>query len=371
MREAGRYAQAAAVVATAAALAGAVFGRSQLADVVMVFLLGIVIVSLRLGYGPSLFAAVVSVLVYDFFFIPPFYSFAVTDLSHVVTFGVMLLVAVVISSLTQRVRDHAEASREREQRTSVLYGLSRDLSRAQGVRAVGAAAEEHIGEVLGSRISILLPEPGDNLRPVYESRGVEPIVLAERGVAHRAWQTHMSAGRGAPTFSDSRGLYLPLIASRGAVGILGIFPDDPLRFGDPNQMYFLDAFASQVAAAIERAELAREAERRQAEVEAEQLRNALLSSVSHDLRTPLAVITGSASTLLGPDRDVSAVERRSLLQSIYDEAERLNRLIGNLLDMTRLESGAVNVKKEWFPLEEIIGVARTRTEGSLHDRSVG
>ena len=135
-------------------------------------------------------------------------------------------------------------------------------------------------------------------------------------------------------------------------------------------MYFLDAFASQVAAAIERAELTREAERRQAEVEAEQLRNALLSSVSHDLRTPLAVITGSASTLLGPDRDVSAVERRSLLQSIYDEAERLNRLIGNLLDMTRLESGAVNMKKEWFPLEEIIGVARTRTEGSLHDRSV-
>lgn len=217
MREAGRYAQAAGVVGIAAALAGVVFWRSQLADVVMLFLLGIVVVSLRLGYGPSLFAAVLSVLVYDFFFIPPYYSFAVTDLSHVVTFGVMLLVAVVISSLTQRVRDHAEAARK---------------------------------------------------------------------------------------------------------------------------------------------------------LEAEQLRNALLSSVSHDLRTPLAVITGSASMLLGPKRDMSAAEQESLLQSIYDEAERLNRLIGNLLDMTRLESGAVVVKKEWFPMEEVIGVARSRTEGVLKDRSV-
>jgi len=370
MRETARYVPAAAVVATAAALAGVIFGRSQLADVVMLFLLGIVIVSLRLGYGPSLMAAVLSVLVYDFFFIPPYYSFAVSDLSHVVTFGVMLLVAMVISSLTQRVRDHAEGARDRERRTSVLYGLSRDLSRAQGVPAVGAAAAEHIAEVLGSRVSILLREAGDNLRSIYESAGVGAIVAAERGVAHRVWQTHMAAGRGAPTFPDSTGLYLPLIASRGAIGVLAIFPDDPRRFDDPDQLYFLDAFASQVAASVERAELAREADRRQAEVEAEQLRNALLSSVSHDLRTPLAVITGSASTLLGSEGDVSAVERRNLLQSIYDEAERLNRLIGNLLDMTRLESGAVILKKEWFPMEEIIGVARSRTEDALKDRTV-
>jgi two-component system sensor histidine kinase KdpD len=370
MREWWRYASAAGGVAISAAVAGAVFGRSQLADVVMVFLLGIVIVSLRLGYGPSLLAGALSVLVYDFFFIPPYYSFAVTDLSHVVTFGVMLLVAVVISSLTQRVRQHADAAAERERRTSVLYGLSRDLSRALGVQAVGAAAAEHIEEVLGSRVSILLPNANDDLRPVYESPGIREIVAGERGVAHRAWQTHMSAGRGAPTFSDSQGLYLPLVASRGAVGVLGIVPRDPRHFGDANQVYFLDAFASQVAAAIERAELAREAERRQAEVEAEQLRNALLSSVSHDLRTPLAVITGSASTLLGSSRDVSAVEQKSLLQNIYDEAERLNRLIGNLLDMTRLESGAVVVKKEWFPIEEVIGVARSRTEGALRDRNV-
>jgi two-component system sensor histidine kinase KdpD len=369
-RSVWRYPSAGGVVALAAALAGAVFGRSQLADVVMVFLLGIVVVSLRLGYGPSLLAAVLSVLVYDFFFIPPFYSFAVSDLSHVVTFGVMLLVAVVISSLTQRVRTQAEEARERERRTSVLYGLSRDLTRAQGVQAVVAAAAEHIAHVLGSRVGVMLPDGSDNLRPVFESAGIEATIAGERGVAHRVWQTHLPAGRGAPTFSDSQGLYLPLIGSKGAVGVLAILPKDNHPFADPDQLYFLDAFSSQVAVAIERAELAREADHKQALVEAEQLRNALLSSVSHDLRTPLAIITGSASTLLGSERDVSSDERRSLLTNIYDEAGRLNRLIGNLLDMTRLESGQVTVKKEWFPIEELIGVARARTEAVLKDRDV-
>src|SRR5262249_41907637 len=155
--------------------------------VVMLFLLGIVVVSLRLGYGPAVFAGVLSVLVYDFFFIPPFYTFAVADLRHVVTFGVMLLVAVVISSLNQRVRQQTEEVQERERRTAVLYGLSRDLSRAQGVEAVSKAAADHIAEVLGSRICIYLADAGDNLRSVYQSAGLETVVLAERGVPHRVW----------------------------------------------------------------------------------------------------------------------------------------------------------------------------------------
>ena len=224
----------------------------------------------------------------------------------------------------------------------------------------------HVGRVLGSRVSVLLPDEGDNLRAVFESQGVGPIVAIERGVAQAVWRTHRNAGCGASAFSESQGLYLPLIGSKGAVGVLGIFPDDPQRFEDPSQFYLLDAFASQTAAAVERGELAGEATRRKAEVETERLRNSLLSSVSHDLRTPLAVITGSASTLLGDDRVVSPTERRSLLQGIFDEAERLNRLIGNLLDMTRIESGAIQLKKEWYPIEEVIGVARARTRRHPH-----
>jgi two-component system sensor histidine kinase KdpD len=364
------YVEAAGIVAIAAALSGAVFGRSQLADVVMLFLLGIVIVSLRLGHGPSLFAAVLTVLVYDFFFIPPFYSLSVRDLRHVVTFAVMLLVAAVISGLTRSVRDHAEAVRAREYRTAVLYHLSRDLARAQDVHAILTAAAEHVAQVFASRMVVFVPRPGDNLASVYESAGLGANVRAELGVAHRAWQSRLQAGLSTTTFPESHGLYLPLIASRGSVGVMGLFPEDRHRFDDPDQRYFLDTFASQMAAAMERADLGEEAEHQRLQADTERLRNALLSSVSHDLRTPLAIIAGAASTLLNETQELPKDEKRSLLQSIYDEGDRLNRLIGNLLDMTRLESGTLKVKREWYPVEEIIGVALNRTEQRLKGREV-
>jgi two-component system sensor histidine kinase KdpD len=364
------YLEAAGIVALAGALSGVFFGRSQLADVVMLFLLGIVIVSLTLGHGPSLFAAVLTVLVYDFFFIPPFYSFAVSDLRHVVTFAVMLLVAAVISSLMRRVRDQAEAAREREHRTEVLYHLSRDLARAQSVQAILSAAAEHVAHVFESRMVVLIPQPGDNLGPIYTSAGLEANIRAELGVAYAAWRSHRHAGLLTPIFSESSGHYLPLIASRGSVGVMGLFPDDRQRFDQPDQRFFLDTFASQMAAAMERAELAAEAEHQRIQVDTERLRNALLSSVSHDLRTPLAVIAGAASTLLKEAEALPKQERQSLLESIFDEGDRLNRLIGNLLDMTKLESGTVQVKREWYPVEEIFGVALNRTEARLKGRPV-
>jgi len=364
------YVAAAGIVAVAAAFSGAVFGRSQLADVVMVFLLGIVIVSLRLGHRPSLFAAVLSVLVYDFFFIPPYYTFTVADLRHVITFAVMLLVAFVISSLTRTVRDHAEAAGEREQRTAVLYHLSRDLARAQSAHAILLAAAQHVAQVFGSRMVVFVPRPGDNLTPLYQSAGLEATLRAELGVAHAAWRSRLQAGLSTATFPGSQGLYLPLIASRGSVGVMGVFPDDRHRFENSDQRYFLDMFASQMAAAMERAELGEEAEHQRIQADTERLRNALLSSVSHDLRTPLAIITGAASTLLNETHELPKDENRSLMQSIYDEGDRLNRLIGNLLDMTRLESGTLTVKKEWYPIEEIIGVALNRTEQRLKGRNL-
>src|SRR5262249_36377158 len=220
------YLEAAGVVAVAAGLSGAVFGRSQLADVVMLFLLGIVIVSLRLGPGPSLFAAVLAVLAYDFFFIPPYYTFTVSDLRHVVTFAVMLLVAFVIAGLTRTVRNQAEAARVREERTAVLYHLSRDLARAQGVGAILAAGADNVAHVFGSRMAVLVPRPGDVLSPIYQSERLDATIGAELGVAHAAWRTRLQAGLSTPTFSEALGLYLPLIASRGAVGVMGLFPAD-------------------------------------------------------------------------------------------------------------------------------------------------
>jgi two-component system sensor histidine kinase KdpD len=188
----------------------------------------------------------------------------------------------------------------------------------------------------------------------------------ELGVAQWVYEHQQMAGLGTATLPSAEALYLPLLASRGVIGVLGIRPAQPRRLLAPEQVYLLETFASQTALAIERAALAEEAQRAQLQIETERLRSSLLSSVSHDLRTPLAAVIGAASSLLDSDTVLDAPTRRELLQTIYDEADRLNRLVNNLLHMTRLESGSVQVEKEWQPLEEVIGAALTRLEARLH-----
>jgi two-component system sensor histidine kinase KdpD len=178
------------------------------------------------------------------------------------------------------------------------------------------------------------------------------------------------AGLGTETLPGAQSLYVPLIASQGIVGVLGVRPQDAQAFADPEQLHLLETFANQAALAVERAQLAEEAQQAQVRAEAERLRNALLSSVSHDLRTPLATIMGSASSLLEDGTHFQRGTWQDLLQSIVDEAERLNRLVSNLLDMTRLEAGTLAVKKDWLPLEEVVGTALARMEKRLGDRPV-
>jgi two-component system sensor histidine kinase KdpD len=365
------YGTAILVVALSTLTGGAVFGRGALADVVMLYLLGIVVVALRFGQGPSLATAMLSVLSFDFFFVPPYLTFAVVDFRHIVTFGVMLFVAVVISSLTERVRQHADAAREREARTAVLYDLSRELARTAGKTATLSIAGRHLEAVFDGAATLLLDDSAGRLQPAFESPGTADVRNDEMGVAMRAFESRRAAGIGTATLSGGRGFYVPLIASRGCIGVLGLYPRDRSRFDDQHQHRFAEAFSSQIAAAVERASLSEEAEKRRVEVEAERLRTALLSSVSHDLRTPLAVMTGAASTLLDPaSESLPATERRELLTTIYEEGERLGRLIRNLLDITRLESGAVSPKKEWCPIEEIVVAAVSRLESRLGDRDV-
>jgi two-component system sensor histidine kinase KdpD len=184
------------------------------------------------------------------------------------------------------------------------------------------------------------------------------------------WTNQREAGLGTGTLPSGDALYVPLVASGGVVGVLALTPQEPRRFDQIEQRRRLDAFAAQMALALERASLTEETERARREIEAEQLRSSLLSSVSHDLRTPLAVITGSTSTLLQGGTDLSDATRQDLLKTVLEEAERLNRLIRNLLDMTRLESGAVKVKKEWLPLEELVGSALNRLDARLAGRAV-
>lgn len=370
----GGYAATFAMLAAATAVNAALFGRAQPTNVVMVYLLGVVLVAMRFGYAASVLASIGAVLAFDFFFVPPYFTFAVSDVRHVFTFGVMLTVALIISSLAQRVRAQAAAAEGRERRTSVLYAMTRELSREAGRDALTSAAARHLGAFFESEVVVYAPDARGALEVVHRERdergGAADEAAQEDAVVRWVWDHGREAGATTGTLAGARGLYVPLTGPHGPCGVLGLSPRDPERFADPDQRRLLEAFAAQVAVALDRAKLADETQRARVEAEREHLLNALLSSVSHDLRTPLATITGAASVLLDDSVPRDDRVRRELLESIYEEGQRLNRLVRNLLEMTRLESGSVEVKKELQPLEEVIGAALNRLDARLEGRDV-
>lgn len=396
------YARSVGVMVLCTAVAKLIFPWFELSNLIMTYLLGVVFVALRYGRGPSALASVLAVAAFDFFFVQPYHTFAVSDTQYLVTFAVMLLVALVISSLTARLRQQALAARQRERHTSALLGLSRDLANLRGLPNLLSAAVRHIAEVLEGRVTLLLPDRSGSLSVAAASTDLVQPSGAELGVAEWCFAHGQRAGRGTPTLPGAEALYLPLRGALGAVGVLGLKTEARDGVTAPEQLHLLEAFADQTASAVERAHLAEEAAHRRVQAETEQLRSALLSAVSHDLRTPLATITGAASLLLEgaegamaerdgadagaggraspaapagaglpsptadpPPRALDGAARRELLAAIYDEAERLNRLVANLLEMTRLESGRIQVKREWQPLEEVLGSALGRMEQAL------
>lgn len=365
------------IVALCTALAQQMSPYVAAADLIMVYLLGIVIVAMRYGHLASIMASVLSVAAFDFFFIPPVWTFAVAHMEYLVTFAVMLFVALVISTLTARVGQQAEAARQRERRTAALYAMSRELARTRDRESLLAAAARHVSEVFDSQVALLLPNTDQHLqvwdgsgwRESWEGRQILFVPDTRgQGIAQWVYDHKQIAGLGTTTLPSAAALYLPLLAARGTVGVLGVQPAQPRRLLAPEQVHLLETFASQTAVAIERAILAAEAQQGQVQIETERLRSSLLSSVSHDLRTPLTAITGAASSLLEEDATLDTPTRHELLQTVYDEARRLQRLVNNLLEVTRLEAGAVQVHKEWQPLEEVIGAALTHLEAVLHDR---
>ena len=364
------YGRAAAAVLSCTGVAWFMFPYFGLANLIMVYLLGVLLVATRSGRGPSILASVLSVAAFDFFFVPPYLTFAVTDYQYVVTFGVMLIVALVISGLAVRIQAQAESARQRERRTANLYALSRELAGTRGVEHILAAAVRHIVEVFGGQVAVLLPGPAGRL----EIRGRFPASLDLQGneLAVGQWvcEHGQMAGRGTATLPGAQALYLPLAGSRGTVGVLGIVPSDPRAVNTLEQLHLLETFANQTALAIERGTLAEEAHEAAVRVEAERLRSSLLSSISHDLRTPLATITGSASSLLEGGERFGPDTRRELLQAIQEESEYLARLVHNVLQMTRLESAPADLHQEWHSIEELVGAALTRCERPLRDRPV-
>jgi two-component system sensor histidine kinase KdpD len=364
------YAEAVGAVAACCGIAWPMFPHFGLSNLIMVYLLGVVAVAARNGRGPTILASVLSVATFDFFFVPPYFSFAVSDTQYLVTFAVMLVVALVISGLTVRIRAQADAARHRERRTAALYAMSRELASTRGVDDLLAIAIRHIVDVFPAEVSVLLPDTTGRVAARSVTAATLATDAAEQAVAQWVFDHRELAGHGTATLPGAAALHVPLLGSRGAVGVLGVKPADAHAFDSPEQLHLLETFANQTALAIERGALAEEAQASQVRIETERLRNSLLSSVSHDLRTPLATITGAATTILESGARLDQRTQQELLESVRDEADRLNRLVQNLLEMTRLESGALQLHRDWHPVEEVVGAALGRLSKSLGTRRV-
>jgi two-component system sensor histidine kinase KdpD len=346
--------------------------QSDLSNLVMFYLLAVMLVAIRFGRGPAILASLLSTAAFDFFFVPPFFTFAVTDTQYFITFGVMLVVAIVISALTDRVRGQAEMARRRERRSAALLVLSRRLAETRDTAAIGEAAVSEVADVFDAQAVVLVPDSAGVKSLVARAARTRGFAVAADELAAARWvfEHGEAAGNGTATMPHVAGFYLPLAASRGTVGVLAVRPSARSRLQNPEQIRLLEAFASQTAAAMERANLADETRAAWERVEVEFLRNTLLSSVSHDLRTPLAAISGAAGTLLQADGTLDTDTRRDLTETVLDESRRMERLISNLLDMTRLESGGLQLKREWQPLAEVVGAALHQMEARLANRQV-
>jgi len=363
------YGLAVGMVLIATSVAALLFPYFELSSIVLTYLLGVVAVA-RTGRGPGIVAALLSVAALDFFFIPPYYSLTVADPRHMVTMIVMLIVALVVSDLTLRITRQAASARTRERRTAALYALNRELADTPGLTELLEVGLRHVVEIFGGEIAILLPDEHGHLQiraRLMSFAQLEPLDVV---AAQWAYDCGRPAGAGTETFPRGRMLFVPLRAARGPVGVLGVRPSEPGRFDDTQLRDAVGTFANQIALAIERSLLAQDAQRARLRIEAEQLRDSLLNSVSQDLRTPLASITSSASTLVTSGDTLDAPTRKQLAEAITEEADRLNHLVRNLLDMTRLESGTAPLHRESLPLAGVLGTALTRMGRHLEGHPV-
>ncbi len=333
-------------------------------DLAMLYLVGIALSAFALPRGPALATTLLSVAAYDFFCVPPYWTFDVADVRHLLTFAVMIGIGVLLSSLARRVVGDARAARSRERAAAALYDLSRDLGECSEPSAVLDVAARSIHAALGLDATLFVPDASGALAPAA-SRGHALTEPSERAVAEWSRAHAQPAGAGTATLPGSAGLYLPLQGVDRVFGVAGVRVDDESRFRHPESRALLDSFVTNVAHALERVMLGSEAEDARVRAKSEQMRSALLSSVSHDLRTPLAGIVGAASTLLEKEARLEEPVRRDLTRAILEESTRLGRLLQNLLEMTRIEGGGLKVRKEWQVPEEIVGAAIGRLSGRL------
>lgn len=360
------YAEATIVPLIVTGIGLAVRPYLDLANIIMIYLLGVALVSARRGRKESVLASILSVLAFDITFVPPELTLAVHDAQYIITFAVMLMVALMISGLTQRIKAQTQAVAQRERNTAALYELSRRLSEATTRIDMATAAAEELSKIVEGDV-LVFEGDGASLAVISASPKTEMPNDREAAVARWVLDNGKPAGRDTDTLSAASRIYLPVPATRGCVAVIGISPT--ISGLSSHQRHLADAVASQLGSAIERSLLAAESQASSIAAEAEQLRNTLLSSVSHDLRTPLAVISGAAGQLQASSH-IEDPNDRELVTAIADESSRLERQVRDLLDMARLESGSLELRLGWESLEELIGSALNRTDALLQGRKV-
>jgi len=325
----------------------------DLANIVMLFLLTVVLVALKFGRGPAVLAAFVSVAAFDFFCVPPRMSFAVSDAQYLLTFAVMLTVALIIGQMTAGLRYQARISSYREERALAVYEFARDLSSLLQTEDVVAKTASAIAPIFRAKVAVIVPDDRDRLGVRSEGDAMAGVDL---GAAQWAYDNAQPAGMGTDTLAGSDFLYVPLRAPLRTRGVLAIKPSDRRLLLVPEQRRQLDTFAALAAIALERVHFVDVAQKALVGMESERLRNSLLSALSHDLRTPLAALVGLAESLALTPPPLSGAQRETA-QAIAEEGRRMSALVENLLDMARLQTGEVKLRKEWLPIEEVVGSA--------------
>lgn len=363
------YVYAAAICAAITVVASVVSTRLDLTNLVMLYLLGVVFSAVRLGRGPGVLQSFLSVAAFDFFFVPPRMSFSVSDTQYLLTFFGMLLTSLVISHLTSTLTRQASVAQRRERRTGAIYAMARELGAALTTEQIVEIGSRHVGEVFRARVAFLLPDSADKVRQKIEEPDAAVTLTGadlDADVGQWVYDQQKPAGRGTDTLPATAALYLPLKAPMRTRGVLAVASREPRELEVPEQQRMLDAFAAQIALALERVhyvEIARDA---LVNMESERLRNSLLSAISHDLRTPLTTIVGFSSMLANgrataPGGDAAAerfAQREGeLVDAIHDEALRMTGIVTNLLDMARLQAGSLQLKRQWSLLEETVGAA--------------
>jgi two-component system sensor histidine kinase KdpD len=339
-------------------------------NIVMAYVLASTIAGIRFGRGPATVAAVANVLAFDYCFVPPQFTFSVADFQYLITFIVMLTVTLVIANLMASVRQQTRVAGARQRRTALLYAMSRELAATRGVSAMARVAVRHVAEVFDCKAVVLLPDENGRLHYPRETPVDGSFEKADLSIAQWVVDHGKRAGLDSDTLPAAPALYVPLSDERQRLGVLAVLPENRRRVQLPEQRHLLETFAGQLGLAMERALLAEQAEVALVVAETESLRNTLLASISHDLRTPLAVITGASSTLAERGQDLDEQSRATLARSIELKAREISELVSNVLDLMRFESGQISLRRQWESLDDLVGSALARVDERLREYPV-